>query len=211
LAYHHGNLRAALLERAAEVIAEQGIEGLSLRGLARDLGVSHAAPRAHFADRNALLAELAKDGFRRSIEAMNAGAAEAGLDPVERYRALIRSYVQFALENPACFRTTIRPEVRAHASRELMEALGGIVKTLHDGARAAQEAGWHPEHEPDTLVAFAFATAIGTAAMFSDPKWAQVLGIQDANRLADSILDLVMHRDCIAALLPLRGEPGSGS
>ena len=64
MAYHHGNLRQALLERAAQVIAESGVEALSLRALARDLGVSHAAPSRHFPDRRALLGELAKDGFR---------------------------------------------------------------------------------------------------------------------------------------------------
>ena len=121
MAYHHGNLREALLERATEVIAEQGVEALSLRGLARDLGVSHAAPSRHFADRGALLAELAKDGFRRAVQAMNAEAAAAGDDPVARYRALGRSYVRFACEQPACFRAINHPEVRAIADEELRE------------------------------------------------------------------------------------------
>ena len=58
MAYHHGNLKQALLERAAEVIAEKGLEGLSLRGLARDLDVSHAAPRRHFPDRESLIAAM---------------------------------------------------------------------------------------------------------------------------------------------------------
>ena len=62
--YHHGKLREALLARAREVIEEAGVEGLSLRQLARDLGVSHAAPGKHFRDKQALLDALALDGFR---------------------------------------------------------------------------------------------------------------------------------------------------
>ena len=57
--YHHGDLRAAVLRRAEEVLRESGTDALSLRGIARDLGVSHAAPSAHFRDKNALFAALA--------------------------------------------------------------------------------------------------------------------------------------------------------
>jgi AcrR family transcriptional regulator len=56
--YHHGNLRAALLAQAEQTLREQGLEGLSLRELARQIGVSHGAPRRHFADRQALLLSL---------------------------------------------------------------------------------------------------------------------------------------------------------
>ena len=61
--YHHGDLRQALLAEATAMLEESGADGLSLRALARRVGVSHAAPGHHFADRNALLAELAADGF----------------------------------------------------------------------------------------------------------------------------------------------------
>src|SRR5436853_260736 len=63
--YHHGNLRRELLDRAAHVIAEQGVEALSLRALALELGVSHAAPARHFKDKAGLLRVLAKEGFHK--------------------------------------------------------------------------------------------------------------------------------------------------
>ena len=63
--YHHGNLRSALLQQAAQTIDERGIQALTLRELARDVGVSHAAPRRHFPDRQALLDAIAEDGFER--------------------------------------------------------------------------------------------------------------------------------------------------
>ncbi len=192
MAYHHGNLRQALLERAAEVIAERGIEALSLRALARDLGVSHAAPRAHFADRRALLGELAKEGFRLSLAAMHAGAEAAGADPVARYRALGRSYVQFARDNPSCFRAINHPEVQAHADDELREARAAWVATLREGVEAARASGWHPEVPVETLLAFSCAAAMGTAQLLADSAWA--FDVDDVDALADSVLDLVVHR-----------------
>ena len=190
--YHHGNLREALLERAAEVIAEGGIEALSLRGLARDLGVSHAAPGAHFADRHALLGELAKEGFRLSVEAMRAGAEAAGADPVARYRALGRSYVQFAHDHPSYFRAISHPEVQAHSDAELREARADWVSTLREGVEAARAAGWHPEVDVETLLAFSCAAATGAAHMLNDPSW--TFEVDDVDALADAVLDLIVHR-----------------
>ncbi|MEW2235322.1 helix-turn-helix domain-containing protein, partial [Streptomyces sp. NPDC024062] len=63
--YHHGNLRTDLLDAAERSLRAHGAEQLSLRDLARDVGVSHAAPRRHFADRRALLDALAESGFTR--------------------------------------------------------------------------------------------------------------------------------------------------
>ena len=200
MAYHHGNLRAALLERAAEVIAERGIEALSLRGLARDLGVSHAAPSAHFADRRALLCELAKEGFRLSVAAMQAGAEAAGPDPVARYRALGRSYVRFAHENPSCFRALNHPEVRAHKDAELTAARAAFVATLREGVEAARASGWHPEVDVETLLAFSCAAAMGAAELLSDATWRRVFETDDVDALADSVLDLVVHRSRVSAV-----------
>lgn len=194
MAYHHGNLKEALLERAAEVIAESGIEALSLRALARDLGVSHAAPRAHFADRGALLCALAHEGFRRSVAAMEAGAAAAGPDPVARYRALGRSYVQFARDNPSYFRAHNHPEVRTHKSAELSEARDAFVATLRTGVEAARASGWHPEVDVETLLAFSCSAAMGAAELLSDPVWSATFQVEDVDALADSVLDLVVHR-----------------
>lgn len=189
-----------MLERAAEVIAERGVAALSLRALARDLGVSHAAPSAHFADRGALLCELAKEGFRRSVDTMHAGAEAAGPDPVARYRALGRSYVQFARDNPSYFRAINHPEVRAHGDDELREARRLWFATLRDGVEAARAAGWHPEVPAETLIAFSVAAAMGAAELLADPSWCGLLGANDVDALADSVIDLVVHRSRTSAV-----------
>src|SRR3954471_17165737 len=97
--YHHGNLRPALLEAAERALARGG--ELSLRELAREIGVSHAAPRRHFADKQALLDALALDGFERLGREMAAALAQAGPAFADRLGALARTYVRFATEHGA--------------------------------------------------------------------------------------------------------------
>ncbi len=100
--YHHGDLRNRLLERAEQALREHGVEQLSLRGLARDVGVTHNAPSRHFADKQALLDALAVKGFQRIGDTFDGLAAEAAPLPFEgRFRLMARTYLDFALANPA--------------------------------------------------------------------------------------------------------------
>ena len=96
--YHHGNLRPALLAAAERALARGG--ELSLRELAREIGVSHAAPRRHFPDKQALLDALALDGFERLGREMAAAVEPVG-EFREGLRALARAYVRFATEHAA--------------------------------------------------------------------------------------------------------------
>jgi AcrR family transcriptional regulator len=99
--YHHGNLREELLARAEEVVREGGLGDLSLRELARDTGVSHAAPRRHFPDRQALLDALALRGFERLGDDLRASAARGRGGLEARMLRLAAAYVRFATREPA--------------------------------------------------------------------------------------------------------------
>ena len=99
--FHHGNLRAVLLDQAEDTLRTHGADGLSLRELARRAGVSHGAPRSHFVDRQALLDALAERGFRRmAAQAAQAAAAHPD-DLVRRLRAVADAYVGFAVTDGA--------------------------------------------------------------------------------------------------------------
>ncbi|MBL4864509.1 MAG: TetR/AcrR family transcriptional regulator [Rhodobiaceae bacterium] len=168
MTYHHGNLRKELLDRAAAVIVDQGIDALSLRALARDLGVSHAAPSRHFKDKTALLAALATEGHRQMTEALNKAAEAAGVDPVARYNALGREVIHFSFRNPAYFKAMNHPEVVRNSDEALAQAQVTYMETTRKAAAAAQAAGWHPDEDLDTLVIFSSAAALGTANMLID-------------------------------------------
>ncbi len=101
--YHHGNLRSALLAAAGKILERDGPEKLSLRGVARDLAVSHNAPYRHFSTRQDLLAALAAEGFRAMSKATAKARDAAGPeDNTVNWMGL--AYVDFALKNPARYR-----------------------------------------------------------------------------------------------------------
>ena len=101
--YHHGDLHAALVKAAAAQIERGGYESLSLRELAETVGVSRTAPYRHFADRRALLAAVALDGFER-LTAIYRRAMGSGKNPRDRLAAAGRGYLRFAAERPQMFR-----------------------------------------------------------------------------------------------------------
>lgn len=122
--FHHGNLRAVLLDEAERALREASIDELSLRELARRAGVSHGAPRSHFADRQSLLDAVAERGFvRLADEVAGAAAAHPG-ELVGRLRAVATAYVRFAVADAALLElmfstksTSAPPGVEAAAER----------------------------------------------------------------------------------------------
>lgn len=133
--HHHGDLARALREAALLLAVEQGTEGVTLRELARRVGVTHAAAYRHFADRTALLVALAVEGYRLLARDL-AAAAEAGEGALERLRLMGLAYVRFALRERGHFAVMFslgrplsgeHPELDA-AVRETIAVLGGAAK-----------------------------------------------------------------------------------
>jgi AcrR family transcriptional regulator len=100
--YHHGNLRAALLDSALDVLTESGVAGFSMREAARRAGVSQSAPKYHFGDARGLLGALATRAYRQLCERLEA-VELSGRDVRERVAALALEYVAFARDNRALF------------------------------------------------------------------------------------------------------------
>src|SRR2546430_15677308 len=107
--YHHGALRDALLEAAERVLDRDGWAGLTLRAVAREAGVSHAAPTHHFGDLTGLVSELAAIGFRQFNTAMELADA-AGNSPIEKALAGAKAYVAYAQAHPGMYGLMFRTE-----------------------------------------------------------------------------------------------------
>ena len=99
--YHHGDLKPALLDETARILRDEGESALSLRRLASNLGVSRTAPYNHFENKDALLAAVAEEGFRRFEKAMmDTRRRQRDSTGNETVRALVQAYLKFALKNP---------------------------------------------------------------------------------------------------------------
>ncbi len=137
-AYHHGDLASALVSAAREVVEESGWEAVSLRAVARDVGVSANATYRHFPDKAALLLAVATAAFdqlgmrMRRVQARVKG--EGGVAAVARFEATGRAYFGFAVDNPELFRLMFSPIGRSHAEgREDEETPFDLLAAALDG------------------------------------------------------------------------------
>ncbi|MFD5121385.1 TetR/AcrR family transcriptional regulator [Streptomyces sp. NPDC058385] len=160
--YHHGDLRAACLRAARELLEEDGSAGLSLRAVARRAGVSATAPYRHYADRDALVSAVAAEGYRELAEDL-AAAHPAPTTPDE-LSAVAVAYVRFALDRPAMFRVMFAEpcdpadEERVAATAAISEYVRGIVRGAFPGA------------DPEVLSTTVWALVHGLAFLHLDGK-----------------------------------------
>lgn len=137
--YHHGDLRKALLQTCCEHIACQGTEGLSLRALARQAGVSPTAPYRHFDSRQALLAALATEGFEELAESMAAADRD---DPIEALFECGRNYIRYAEANPVKYHLMFGDVIGDFSGHEaLFEAARHCYALLEGKLVNGQESG----------------------------------------------------------------------
>jgi AcrR family transcriptional regulator len=192
--YHHGDLRAALVETAIGLIAERGVRGFSLAEASRRLGVSAAAPYRHFADRDELLAAVAA----RSLQVFAAMVAEqAGdtQDPRQRLASMTRAYVRFAAEQRPLFDTlysagldkTRYPELQR--AWEPVDAFLGVVEEICGGDAAAA----------DALATALEATAHGHAMLLLDSEPGTDADVAAAaDRAAAATLAIISGRSALS-------------
>jgi len=198
LAYHHGNLRQVLLDAAAEAIEEQGLGALSLRALARKVGVSHGAPARHFPDKAALLTALATEALDRFRTAMQV-AGEAGDTALERYRAIGRGYVRFAIENPAYFHIVGRPEFYSAGDAEFSRGYQEFFETMRQAATAAWRESGVRQLDPETFLITTWSMVHGLATLWLDGTLEDRVGPVDIEALAASAFDALFAGSQAAA------------
>jgi AcrR family transcriptional regulator len=104
--YHHGDLKNALIEAGVEILASEGVRGLSLRKVAKKAGVSHSAPYAHFSDKQALIAAISTEGHIRIYETISKIVEQFPGDPLRQLVDTAWAYMQFGMDEPDLFRIT---------------------------------------------------------------------------------------------------------
>ncbi len=166
-AYHHGDLRAALLAEAAAMIAEGGAASVTMRAIGQRLGVSRAAPYRHFADKTTLLVAVATDGFNRlkgRLQAIDGGGLRSG---VERFRRMGEEYVRFAVENPAHYRLMYGKEALTRQDRpELREPAIALFEQLVGVIQAHQRSGGIKRQDPRAQAYVAWSAVHGLASLW---------------------------------------------
>jgi AcrR family transcriptional regulator len=164
--YHHGDLRRALLDAAFRLVRSGGPPALTLRAAARLAGVSQAAPYRHFADKQALLAAVAEEGFRAMTAAMRRAMSPHGDEPLLKFRALGLGYVGFARSHPAHFRVMFGPELADRSAYpSLAEAAAEAFTLLVAAIADCQKAGFAREGDPEEFAVTAWSTVHGLSAL----------------------------------------------
>ncbi len=189
--YHHGDLRRALLDAAFRVADERGVEAVTLREVARQARVSHAAPYHHFADKAALLDALTVQAYGALTAALRAPRETAPGDALGGLRAIGVAYVRFALGCPTAFHFLYRPGLGKDessgegCSAEIKAAAHAAYDVVLDAIKRGQDDGLVVSGDPKTLALTVWATAHGLAVLLRDGAYDQpVQGAVEVDDLA---------------------------
>ncbi|HEY8721619.1 TetR/AcrR family transcriptional regulator [Pengzhenrongella sp.] len=187
--YHHGGLRAALVTQAEATLRTSGIDGLSLRELARELGVSHGAPQRHFRDKAALLDALAIEGFGRLNEML---ARAADVDDGHAFAWTLTdvavAYVRFATEDPALLDLMFTHKHQADASDELKAAANAGLACVVAMVERGQARGDLVDGDPQSIAMVLFATLQGITSFAN----ADIVDPQSLDELTTYAVELLL-------------------
>jgi AcrR family transcriptional regulator len=139
--YHHGDLKNALIEAGVQILAAQGVGGLSLRKVAGRAGVSRTAPYAHFADKQALIAAISTEGYRRLYQKMKAVVEKNAGQPARQLVEIGRAYIDYAIKDPDRFKITFSGVIEKEKSyQDLVEISHATFRLLIETTKACQSA-----------------------------------------------------------------------
>jgi AcrR family transcriptional regulator len=192
-AYHHGDLRRALLAETARTIRKEGVDRVTLRAVGKRLGVSRTALYRHFADKPALLAAVAREGFQAfSRDLLQAWTAAGG--GRDGFRAMGAAYVKFAIANPSHYRVMFGAfKDLCERDAELAADAQGSFQVLLDAVVMLQKDGLLRTDPPQTLAQYIWAAVHGVAMLAidgqlgPDPKAADALAVFALERLSTGI------------------------
>lgn len=185
--YHHGNLRAALLAQAETTLRTSGVDGLSLRELAREVGVSYGSPRRHFEDKAALLDALVEVGLQRLGAELAEAVEPDGRDFAEVLTAVAISYIRFATDSPAMVDLMSRSRYLSQAPAALVEAREASFAPVRDLVERGQAGGELVSGDVRRVGTLIFATLHGLATLANNG----MIDPLDDRLIADAIQSLL--------------------
>jgi AcrR family transcriptional regulator len=194
--YHHGALRSGLLGAAERVLERDGLAGLTLRAVAREAGVSHAAPTHHFGDLTGLVSELAAIGFRRFNAAM-AAAGATGTLPIEKALARAKAYVAYAQAHPGMYGLMFRTERLDMKRPSLCEAANASFEGLAGAIGASRQeviSGASLSLEQAADIARAWSMVHGFTMLLLDGRLSDILHRLPPGTDAGTLLDAMLKR-----------------
>lgn len=188
-AYHHGNLREALIQAALDLIAERGLGGFAVAELARAVGVSAAAPYRHFRDRDAVVAEVAKRGFLALADAMRKAAEGRSRNPVAALEDCAQAHLAYAARERPVYAAMFDPNFPVVDHPELARARDDALAVLRAAAQAACDRSMAARRPPALMVALhVWALTHGIAALYLGRSGTGQLPMQPAELLEAGLL-----------------------
>ena len=185
MAYHHGDLREALIAASLAIVETDGADNLSLRRAAREAGVSSGAPYKHFSNKDELLSAVAARALEQQMEHSRAAMAAAGPSPLARFRAQGVSAVVWSANHPELFRLIHRPGMRdRNRSPEMDAILGRSVAMFGEQLGEALSAGELGDSTAGVVALTTQALTYGLCRMFVDGQMAEAgIGPERAEEL----------------------------
>jgi AcrR family transcriptional regulator len=188
-----GSLRDRLLAVTDELLVAEGVEGVSLREIARRAGVSHGAPLRHFPSLASLLAHVSAEGFRRLSEAMTAGASGSGLPARDRLADAARAYCRFGLAQPGLLTLMFRWDLVDLSEPELAAASHEAFDKLTELVAAAQAEGWQPGLEPKRLAGGLWSAVHGLVSLWLPGALQRPTGATDLEEILGPLLAIIVY------------------
>jgi AcrR family transcriptional regulator len=192
-AYHHGDLKNALLVAALELIAAKGARTLSLREVARATGVSHASTYRHFPNKESVLAAIAEQGFRELTQQMRSAALQSPSAPLQSLHRVGVAYVAFGVAHPHHLQIMFGDLIASHAAYpSLLEASSAAFEVLASSVRAGQKAGLIRESDERLVSLAAWSQVHGLALLIASGQIPpQGTAALQPETLADNVLNLL--------------------
>ena len=193
--YHHGDLKNALIKAGVKILAKEGVSGLSLRKVAKQAGVSHAAPYSHFADKQAFIAAISTEGFKQLYKQI-ASAREAHQDPSALLLETAGAYIQFAMNEPDRFKLMFSSVIEKEKDYpEFVTVSQENFQQLVEVVEVCQRAGLLKSGSPDLMAISVWSSVHGMIMLVLEEQVSHtVLNKYDIDDILKHTLNLLTQK-----------------